>query len=64
MDVNAISTLLSNNAFPIVAFLLLFWFIKDEQAKNRDQIERLGEVISENTKVIATLLEHFHKEVK
>ena len=64
MGVNELSTLISNTAFPIVAFVMLFWFIKDEQAKNREQIEKLGDIISENSKVITTLLEHFHKEVK
>ena len=59
-----ISDLISNTAFPIAAFLLLFWFIKDEQKANREELAKMSEVISNNTLVISKLLEHFHMEVK
>ena len=59
-----ISDLISNTAFPIAAFLLLFWFIKDEQKANRDALENMSQVINNNTLVTTKLLEHFHMEVE
>lgn len=59
-----ISELISNTAFPIAAFLLLFWFIKDEQKANRAALDSLSKVINDNTLVTTKLLEHFHMEVK
>ena len=50
-----IFNLLSNAAFPIVAFILLFWLVKDE-------LREIRNVVQQNTNVISTLIEHFHKE--
>ena len=55
MDFEAILNLLSNAAFPIVAFILLFWLVKDE-------LHEIRNVVQQNTQVISTLIEHFHKE--
>ena len=56
MDFEAILNLVSNEAFPIVAFILLFWLVKDE-------LHEIRNVVQQNTNVISTLIEHFHREV-
>ena len=55
MDFEAILNLVSNAALPIVAFILLFWLVKDE-------LHEIRNVVQQNTQVISTLIEHFHKE--
>lgn len=55
MDFEDILNLVSNAAFPIVAFILLFWLVKDE-------LREIRNVVQQNTNVISTLIEHFHKE--
>lgn len=45
----------STLGFPVGAFILMFWLVKDELSQNRKAIEA-------NTLAINTLMEHFHKE--
>lgn len=51
MDGTSIVQAISTVGFPIVAFLLLFWYIKTE-------MKELSQVIQSNTNVLAALLEH------
>jgi hypothetical protein len=53
---------ISSVGFPIVMCGALFWYIQKENAANRDKIDKLTDVLSANTAVIAKLLERLDKE--
>ena len=55
MTADFIMQLITQAAFPIVAFILMFWFVKDEMAAMREALQN-------NTIALTTLIEHFHKE--
>lgn len=55
MSPQDIVQIISTVGFPIVVAGALFWYIVKESGETR-------KVLSENTKVIAQLLEHFKKE--
>ena len=47
--------LISQAAFPIAAYIMMFWYIKDE-------MKTMREALQNNTIALTTLIEHFHKE--
>ena len=53
---------ISSVGFPIVMCGALFWYIQKENSCNRDKIDKLADVLSANTTVIAKLLERLDKE--
>ena len=53
---------ISSVGFPIVMCGALFWYIQKENSCNRDKIDKLADVLSANTTVIAKLLERMDKE--
>ena len=55
MDIGVITNLISNQLFPIAICLLLMWYIKGNQDKERETIESLGKVIQENHMVMREL---------
>ena len=55
LDMNIIANLISNQLFPIAICLLLMWYIKGNQDKERETLESLGKVVQENTMVMREL---------
>ena len=55
LDMNIIANLVSNQLFPIAICLLLMWYIKGNQDKERETLESLGKVVQENTMVMREL---------
>ena len=55
MDGTSIVQAISSVGFPIVAFLLMFWYIKTE-------MKELSQVIQSNTNALTALLEHMHEK--
>lgn len=54
-NITLISDLVSNNLFPIAMCLILMWYIKGVQEKERDAMAEMSKVISENTIVMKDL---------
>lgn len=57
MTVDEVLTAITTVGFPICAYLLMYFDLKK-------QIKELAGVISSNTNLISTLIEHFHEEDK
>lgn len=47
-----ITQLINNNLFPIAVCLILMWYIKGVQEKEREAVEKMTSVIAENTEVM------------
>lgn len=50
-----ITQLINNNLFPIAVCLILMWYIKGVQEKEREAVEKMASVIAENTEVMREL---------
>lgn len=50
-----ITQLINNNLFPIAVCLILMWYIKGVQEKEREAVEQMTKVIAENTQVMKEL---------
>lgn len=50
-----ITQLINNNLFPIAICLILMWYIKSIQEKEREAVESMTKVIQENTAVMREL---------
>lgn len=50
-----ITQLINNNLFPIAVCLILMWYIKVVQEKEREAVEKMTSVIAENTEVMREL---------
>lgn len=50
-----ITQLINNNLFPIAVCLILMWYIKGVQEKEREAVEKMTSVIAENTQVMKEL---------
>ena len=50
-----ITQLINNNLFPIAVCLILMWYIKGVQEKEREAVEKMTSVIAENTEVMREL---------
>lgn len=75
MDFATIMSAISSLGFPIVACIAIAWYfnkvnenyrndIKEINNQNREQLEKLTEAISNNTVVVARLVDKLDKEEK
>lgn len=73
MDFSTIMSAISSLGFPIVACIAIAWYfnkvnenyrndIKEINNQNREQLEKLTEAISNNTVVVARLVDKLDKE--
>lgn len=73
MDFTTIMSAISSLGFPIVACIAIAWYfnkvnenyrndIKEINSQNREQLEKLTEAISNNTVVVARLVDKLDKE--
>lgn len=53
--------LISNIGFPIAAYLILFWYMKQNDEQHQQQIEELRTTVESNTNAIITLTERIAK---
>ena len=51
-----IGSLLGQYAFPIVACIAMAWYIKDQSAQNKEQIDKLSERHKEEMKDVTTAI--------
>lgn len=47
MDVNVISQLIGSIGFPIVAFLIMVWYLNKERESHELEVEKLNEALKE-----------------
>lgn len=73
MDIATVMQAISSLGFPIVACIAIAWYfnkvnehyrsdIKELSQQNREQLDKLTEAISNNTLVVARLVEKLDKE--
>ena len=53
--VNVIVQLISGVGFPIVVSIALFWKLNETDKNHKEEVEKLGETISQNTLAIQKL---------
>lgn len=53
--ITLIANLINNNLFPIAMCIVLVWYIKGEQDRNRASMDNLTRVISDNTATMKEL---------
>ena len=57
MDIGQIMELLSQQAFPIVAYIMMFLYMKEKDKIFSDKLDELRQVIENNTKALTILSE-------
>lgn len=55
MEFTDILTAISTIGFPIVACVILFWYLQTESKNHKDEVNDLKNVISENNAILASL---------
>ena len=53
--ITLVTQLINNNLFPIAICIILMWYIKGVQEKEREAVESMSKVIQENTQVMREL---------
>lgn len=57
-----IQTLVSTLGFPIVCCCALFWYMIKHDKQHKEEVDRLAEVINNNTLTITKLVERMDKD--
>lgn len=55
MEVNDITTLVSNLGFPIVVCIALFYYMNKQNERHNNETDKLSETVQANTKVLTEL---------
>ena len=55
MDMNDITSLISNVGFPIAVCVALFYFMMKQEDKHKDETDKLSTTVEANTKVLTEL---------
>lgn len=55
MDVNAITTLVSNVGFPVAICIALFFYMEKQNERHQQETDKLDETVQSNTKVLTEL---------
>lgn len=55
MEFAEIFSAISTIGFPIVACIMLFWYLQTESKNHKDEVADLKSVISENNTILAAL---------
>lgn len=55
MNIQDLTTLLSNYAFPIAACVALFWKMEKDRAEHKEEMVKITEALNNNTLVIQRL---------
>lgn len=57
MDIGTFTQLISSVGFPICVCLLCFWYIKEQQEKHKEEIDKLADAVNNNTLVIQRVID-------
>lgn len=55
MDINAITSLVSNVGFPVVVCIALFFYMEKQNGRHQHETDKLNETVQSNTKVLTEL---------
>lgn len=55
MDANTITSAISSLGFPIVACVILFWYLNKERESHAVEIDKLRESLDKNTEILEKL---------
>ena len=55
MDVNEITSLISNVGFPIAVCIALFFYMEKQNERHQSETDKLNETVQSNTKVLTEL---------
>lgn len=55
MNVNEITTLVSNVGFPIAVCIALFFYMEKQNERHQQETDKLNETVQSNTKVLTEL---------
>lgn len=61
MSVDGVQQVIGTLGFPIVMCGALFWKMHEQDKRHSEDIKSLGEIITNNTTAITSLLEHLKK---
>ena len=56
MEIEAITTLISNIGFPIACVIALFWYFNKEREEHKAETQKLADAINNNTIVMEKIL--------
>ena len=56
MEIEAITTLISNMGFPIACVIALFWSLNKEREEHKAETQKLADAINNNTIVMEKIL--------
>lgn len=63
MDVSAITGLISNVGFPIVAYGAMFYYMVKQDKDHKEEMEKMSEALNGNTLALKELSASIKKEV-
>lgn len=55
MDANSITSAIGSLGFPIVACVILFWYLNKERESHATEIDKLRESLDKNTEILEKL---------
>lgn len=55
MDINAITSLVSNVGFPVAVCVALFFYMEKQNERHQQETDKLNETVQSNTKVLTEL---------
>lgn len=61
MDMQNVATLIGSLGFPIVACIMLFWYIIKRDDIHKEEINKLSEAVNNNTLVMQKLLDRLEE---
>lgn len=56
MEIEAVTTLISNMGFPIACVIALFWYLNKEREEHKAETQKLADAINNNTLVMERIL--------
>ena len=56
VEIEAITTLISNMGFPIACVIALFWYLNKEREEHKAETQKLADAINNNTIVMEKIL--------
>lgn len=62
MDVQAITSIITNVGFPIAVCLICFWYINKMQEQHKAETDKLAEALNNNTLVMQKLINNLENK--
>ena len=55
MEYEVVTTFITSVGFPIAMCLLLFWYVKEQNATHKEEVDKLRSAIDNNTLILQRL---------